>query len=162
MQVRVLLEAVDALVRGRRLILMDIAGSWAGAERVRNPLKKLDRLLSNRHMHEEKPAIYGAMAKWFTERPTSDYRRGFETQIVHIESIDAPPVLGEGDGIDSAILGCEALQQSPVRSQLPPSMKISFTTTSAQKSFRRSGFPSPLFLCCRGMSTCALPTLRRK
>jgi len=40
---RVLLGAADALIAGRRLTLMDVARSWPGAERVRAPLKALDR-----------------------------------------------------------------------------------------------------------------------
>ena len=40
---RVLLGATDALIAGRRLTLMDVARSWPGAERVRAPLKALDR-----------------------------------------------------------------------------------------------------------------------
>lgn len=46
-RLRVLMHAVEALVAGRRLTLMDIARSWPGAERVRAPLKAFDRLLSN-------------------------------------------------------------------------------------------------------------------
>ena len=47
---RVLLRAVEAMVHGRRLTLIDLARSWPGAERIRAPLKALDRLLSNRHL----------------------------------------------------------------------------------------------------------------
>jgi hypothetical protein len=47
----VLLRTVEAVVVGRRLTLFDIARSWPGAERIRAPLKALDRLLSNPHMH---------------------------------------------------------------------------------------------------------------
>ena len=50
----VLLKAVEALIAGRRLTLIDVARSWLGAERVRAPLKALDRLLSNRHLHGER------------------------------------------------------------------------------------------------------------
>ena len=44
---RALMMAVQALFSSRRLILMDMARAWPGAERVRAPLKCLDRLLSN-------------------------------------------------------------------------------------------------------------------
>lgn len=47
---RVLLGAVAALLASRRLILMDLARAWPGAERVRAPLKRLDRLLGNGHL----------------------------------------------------------------------------------------------------------------
>lgn len=64
MRSRVLLHAVEALVAGRRLTLMDVARSWPGAERVRAPLKAFDRLLSNHHLHAERETIYGGMARW--------------------------------------------------------------------------------------------------
>lgn len=60
----VLLKAVEALIAGRRLTLIDVARSWLGAERVRAPLKALDRLLSNRHLHAERERVYAGMAQW--------------------------------------------------------------------------------------------------
>lgn len=61
---RVLLCAVEALVSGRRLTMMDMARSWPGAERVRAPLKALDRLLGNRHLHAEREPVHAAMNCW--------------------------------------------------------------------------------------------------
>jgi hypothetical protein len=55
---------VQALIDGRRLTLMDLARSWPDAERVAAPLKKLDRLLGNRHLAEEREGLYGAMLAW--------------------------------------------------------------------------------------------------
>lgn len=68
---RVLLRATQAVIVGRRLTLMDVARSWPDAERVRAPLKALDRLLSNRHLQEERLRIYAGMARWLvrSERP---------------------------------------------------------------------------------------------
>lgn len=66
---KVLLEAVGAFILGRRLILMDLARSWPGAERVRGALKKLDRLLGNPHLHQERHRIYAAMGKWLLSQP---------------------------------------------------------------------------------------------
>ena len=68
---RVLLRAVEATVHGRRLTLMDLARSWPDAERVRAPLKALDRLLGNRHLHAEREHIYHAMTRWLvrSKRP---------------------------------------------------------------------------------------------
>jgi hypothetical protein len=70
-RVQVLLGAVTALLIGRRLVLMDLARSWPGAIRVRAPLKRLDRLLSNRHLGEERTQLYAAMARvlLYTARP---------------------------------------------------------------------------------------------
>jgi len=62
-RVQVLLGAVQALLLSRRLVLMELARAWPGAERIRAPLKRLDRLLSNRHLHSEQTALYAAMAR---------------------------------------------------------------------------------------------------
>jgi len=61
---RVLLRAVEAMIHGRRLTLMDLARAWPGAERIRAPLKALDRLLGNHHLHAEREHIYRAMTQW--------------------------------------------------------------------------------------------------
>lgn len=61
---RALLQAVEALVHGRRLTLIDVARAWPDAERVRPPLKAFDRLLSNRHMQAEREPIHQDMARW--------------------------------------------------------------------------------------------------
>lgn len=61
-----LLGAVAALVMGRRLVLMDLARSWPGAERVRAPLKCLDRLLSNAALHQERHLFYGLIGRWLS------------------------------------------------------------------------------------------------
>lgn len=66
---RVLLRAVEALIAGRRLTLMDVARSWPGAERVRAPLKAMDRLLGNRHLHAEREQVYAGMAHWLVRSP---------------------------------------------------------------------------------------------
>lgn len=69
MRARVLLRAVEALLAGRRLTLMDVARSWPGAERVRAPLKAFDRLLSNPHLYGEREALYADMARWLLRSP---------------------------------------------------------------------------------------------
>jgi hypothetical protein len=61
---RNLLLAVQALVRGRHLTLMELARHWPGAERVRAPLKRLDRLLGNCEVHARRADLYGAAVKW--------------------------------------------------------------------------------------------------
>lgn len=65
----VLMQAVDALVDGRRLTLTDLARSWPGAERIAAPLKKLDRLLSNRHLAAETSDLYAAVIRWCIRQP---------------------------------------------------------------------------------------------
>jgi hypothetical protein len=66
---QVLLGAVGALIRGRRLVLMDLARAWPGAARVRAPLKRLDRLLSNPRLEQEGEQLYGAMTHWLVRQP---------------------------------------------------------------------------------------------
>lgn len=66
---RVLLHAVEALISGHRLTLIDVARAWPNAERIRAPLKALDRLLSNRHLHVERESIHAAMARWLLRGP---------------------------------------------------------------------------------------------
>jgi hypothetical protein len=68
-RVRALLGAVQCLLSCRRLILMDMARSWPGAQRVRAPLKRLDRLLSNPHLGDEREALYAAMMRWLVRTP---------------------------------------------------------------------------------------------
>jgi hypothetical protein len=63
---RVLLRAVDATIQGRRLTLIDLARAWPHAERIRAPLKAVDRLLGNHHLHGERESIYAAMTHWLT------------------------------------------------------------------------------------------------
>lgn len=60
----VLLHAVQALIDGRRLTLTDLSRSWPDATFAHAPLKALDRLLSNRHLHREHGPLHRAMATW--------------------------------------------------------------------------------------------------
>jgi hypothetical protein len=68
---RVLMRAVEAVICGRRLTLMDMARAWPDAQRIRAPLKALDRLLGNRHLHAERERIHAAMVRWLvcSEQP---------------------------------------------------------------------------------------------
>ena len=66
---RVLLRAVEALSAGWRLTLIDIARRWPDAQRVRAPLKALDRLLSNPHLQHECIGLHRAMARWLLRGP---------------------------------------------------------------------------------------------
>jgi Transposase DDE domain len=61
---RALIHAVQSLLTCRRLILMDMARAWPGAERVRAPLKCLDRLLSNHHLQAQREQFYASMMRW--------------------------------------------------------------------------------------------------
>jgi Transposase DDE domain len=61
---RNLLFAVEALLMGRRLTLMELARHFPGAERVRPPLKRLDRLLGNRDVQAVRTQLYQAAVAW--------------------------------------------------------------------------------------------------
>lgn len=61
---RNVVSAVQALVRGRRLTLMELARHWPDAEQVLGPLKRLDRLLGNRDVHAVRAQFYGVAAVW--------------------------------------------------------------------------------------------------
>ena len=60
---RRLLHAVEALIARRVLTLTELARSWPGELRVHAPLKALDRLLSNAHLHAELKPLSQAMAR---------------------------------------------------------------------------------------------------
>ena len=71
-RVSALLEAVNALIRGRRLVLMDLARACAAAQgdgRVKAALKRLDRLLGNVRLHAERHCLYAGMAHWLMVNP---------------------------------------------------------------------------------------------
>lgn len=63
------MHAVDALLSCWRLTLMDMARAWPGKERVRAPLKALDRLLGNPHLHVQREHLYADMARWLLRGP---------------------------------------------------------------------------------------------
>ena len=64
-----LLLSVEALVTGRRLVLMELARHWPGALRVKAPLKRLDRLLGNAPLHAQRERFYAAAAQWLLRSP---------------------------------------------------------------------------------------------
>lgn len=61
---RNLVWAVQALVNGGRLTLMELARHWPEAERVRGPLKRLDRLLGNPDVQALRMRFYAVAAAW--------------------------------------------------------------------------------------------------
>jgi hypothetical protein len=66
---RNLLFAVEALLVGRRLTLMELARHFPGAERIGAPLKRLDRLLGNRSVQGLRAACYQAALSWLLHTP---------------------------------------------------------------------------------------------
>ncbi|HKQ30673.1 MAG TPA: IS4 family transposase, partial [Burkholderiales bacterium] len=67
--VRTLFLAVDALFVGRRLTLMELARHFPGTERIKTPLKRLDRLLSNRSVQAIRTQCYQAALRWMLHMP---------------------------------------------------------------------------------------------
>lgn len=60
----VLLQAFQALIDGRRLTMTDLSRSWPGATFSHAPLKAVDRLLSNPHVHRSILPLSQAMSRW--------------------------------------------------------------------------------------------------
>lgn len=59
----VILTAVGAAVRGRRLTLTELGRSLPGGARVKHNIKRIDRLLGNRHLAAERVDLYRALAR---------------------------------------------------------------------------------------------------
>lgn len=60
----VLLQSLQALIDGRRLTMTDLSRSWPGARFSHAPLKAVDRLLSNPHIHSAILPLSRAMSAW--------------------------------------------------------------------------------------------------
>ena len=59
----VILAAVAAAVRSQRLTLTELGRALAGAARVKYSIKRIDRLLGNRHLAAERFSLYQALAR---------------------------------------------------------------------------------------------------
>lgn len=66
---RSLLFAVEALLVGRRLTLMELARHFPGAEHIKTPLKRLDRLLGNRAVQAQRTHCYQTALAWLLRMP---------------------------------------------------------------------------------------------
>jgi len=63
---------VDALLLGGKLTLTHLGRNLRSAAFAKHSIKRVDRLLGNRHLHRERPAVYRAVARWVlaaTPRP---------------------------------------------------------------------------------------------
>jgi len=58
-----LLAAVDAVISGGRLTLSDLGRGIRSKAAVKHNIKRMDRLLGNRILHAEMPALYEALAQ---------------------------------------------------------------------------------------------------
>jgi hypothetical protein len=71
-RVTAIVAVVDALVRGGKLALTHLGRNLRSAAFAKHNIKRVDRLLGNRHLQRERPAIYRALARWLlaaTARP---------------------------------------------------------------------------------------------
>ncbi len=66
---RNLLFAVEALLVGRRLTLMELARHFPGAGRIKAPLQRLDRLLGNRRVQALRAHCYQTALLWLLRMP---------------------------------------------------------------------------------------------
>ena len=60
----VILAAVAAAVRGRRLTLTELGRALIGPARIKHGIKRIDRLLGNPRLNAERFSIYQASARW--------------------------------------------------------------------------------------------------
>ena len=61
-RLKVILSAVAAAVRGRRLVLTELGRALVSAARVKHNIKRIDRLLGNRHLAGERLGLYQVLA----------------------------------------------------------------------------------------------------
>jgi hypothetical protein len=62
-RLRVILAAVCAAMRSRRLTLTELGRALVGAAHVKHNIKRIDRLLGNPHVTAERIALYQAVAQ---------------------------------------------------------------------------------------------------
>ena len=143
-----LLKAVQSLLVCRRLILMDMARAWPGAQRVRAPLKCLDRLLSNPHLHAQREACYAAMMRWLIRHAHpvilvdwSDLHEDCRWQLLRA----AIPVGGRSITILDMVFP-EAMKGSPkAEKQLLRRLKALLPTSVIPILVTDAGFRAPWF-----------------
>ena len=71
-RVGAVVAVVGALVRGGKLALTHLGRNLASAATPKHNIKRVDRLLGNRHLTRERPSVYRALARWLvaaTARP---------------------------------------------------------------------------------------------
>ena len=89
-----LLHSVQALIVGQRLTSTDVARAWPDATRVDAPLKAMDRLLGNRHLHAAHQDIYAGSTPFprtLTRRPIEAMRSVHATSSAYITAKIASP-----------------------------------------------------------------------
>src|SRR5919201_5369236 len=62
-RIAVVVAVVEALVRGGKLTLTHLGRNLSSAAFPKHGIKRVDRLLGNRHLRRERPAVYRALAR---------------------------------------------------------------------------------------------------
>jgi hypothetical protein len=62
-RMKTLMSCSDALISGNKLTLTEIGRSLSGAAYVKHKIKRVDRFLNNKHLQNERIAIYQALAQ---------------------------------------------------------------------------------------------------
>lgn len=160
-----LLKAVQSLLACRRLILMDMARAWPDAQRVRAPLKCLDRLLSNPHLHAQREACYAGMMRWLIrhDKPIvlvdwSDLHEDCRWQLLRA----AIPVGGRTITILEMIFP-ESMKGSPkAEKQLLQRLKALLPASVAPILITDAGFRAPWFRAVAKMGWHSVGRLRHR
>src|SRR5215217_2684762 len=63
-RIAAVIAVVEALVRGGKLTLTHLGRNLASAAFPKHGIKRVDRLLGNRHLRRERPGVYRALARW--------------------------------------------------------------------------------------------------
>lgn len=162
---RALIKAVQSLLASRRLILMDMARAWPGADRVRAPLKCLDRLLSNRHLQAQREQFYATMMRWLIRQPMpiilidwSDLHEDCRWQLLRA----AVPVGGRSITILDMVFP-ESLKGSPIaEKQLLQRLHALLPKTVTPILVTDAGFRAPWFRAVARLGWHSIGRLRHR
>lgn len=76
-------SAAAGLLRGGTLTLTHIGRSLGGRARTKNKIKRVDRLLGNRHLRAERPWVYAGLCRWLL--------KGVERPVIIVDWSDCEP-----------------------------------------------------------------------
>jgi hypothetical protein len=63
-RLKALIAAVEAGLRGTSVSLTALGRALSGSAYIKHKIKRMDRLIGNRHLTTERLALYGAMTQW--------------------------------------------------------------------------------------------------
>ncbi len=68
-RLKALIAAVEAGLRGTSVSLTALGRALSGSAYIKHKIKRMDRLIGNRHLTTERLALYGAMSQWLLRLP---------------------------------------------------------------------------------------------